>query len=205
MATNLCEKLITACIAADCANPLYAGVDSMGLIANYSDIASVTYDQSNPSIVTGITMKTDTVGSDSVARCWYTIQQLGNKPFDGSQTEFAEGTYANRVTHQIQFAIVDNGPEITENVVDRLLNGKFCVILKNDYVHSNGDNKYSIYGLSKGLKCTGLTRELWGDNESAWIVTLTEENAAKTGLFVFTTSEQATDTMIEGLKCSCGD
>jgi hypothetical protein len=205
MATNLCEKLISACISADCANPLYAGVDSMGLIANYSDIASVTYDQTNPSIVSGITMKTDTVGSDQVARCWYTIQQLGNKPFEGSQTEFAEGTYANRVTHTIQFAIVDNGPEITENVVDRLLNGKFCVILKNDYVHADGKNKYSVYGLSKGLKCTGLTRELWGDNESAWIVTLTEENAAKTGLFVYATSEQATDSMIEGLKCSCGD
>ena len=203
MATNLCEKLITACISADCANPLYAGVDSMGLIANYSDIASVTYDQDNPSIVSGITMKTDTVGSDQVARCWYTIQQLGNKPFEGSQTEFAEGTYANRVTHTIQFAIVDNGPEITENVVDRLLNGKFVVMLKNDYVHTDGKNKYSVYGLSKGLKCTGLTREIWGDNESAWIVTLTEENAAKTGLFFYQTSEQATDAAVEALKCDC--
>lgn len=199
MATNLCEKIIEACISADCANPLYAGVDSMGLIANYSDIASVTYDQNNPSIVSGITMKEES----GTAKCWYTIQQLGNRPFEGSQTEFAEGTYANRVTHTIQFAILDNGPEITENVVDRLLNGKFVVMLRNDYVHADGKNKYSVYGLNKGLKCTGLTREIWGDNESAWIVTLQELNAAKTGLFFFTTDEQTTDTAVEALKCSC--
>lgn len=203
MATNLCEKIIQACIAADCANPLYAGVDSLAYIANYSDIASVTYDQTNPSIVTGITMKTDTVGSSDVPRCFYTVQQLGNKPFEGSQTEFAEGVYGNRVTHTIQLAVTDNGPEITEKVIDRLLNGKFVVILKNDYVHTNGDNKYSVYGLSKGLKCTGMTRELYGDNESAWVVTLTEENAAKTGLFFYTTSEQATDSAIAALACDC--
>lgn len=200
---NLCEKIIEACISADCANPIYSGVDSIGLIANYSDIASVSYDQTNPSIVSGITMKTDTVGSDTTSRCWYTVQQLGNRPFEGSQTEFVEGTYANRVTNTITFAVLDNGPEITENVIDRLLNGKFVVILKNDYVHSDAKNKYSVYGLSKGLKCTGLTRELYGDNESAWIVTLTEEGSPKSGLFFFTTDEQTTDAAFESMKCSC--
>ena len=200
---NLCEKLISNCIAADCANPMFAGVNAEALIANYSDIASVTYDQTNPSIVTGITMKAGTGSDDS--KCFYSVQQLGNKPFEGSQTEFAEGTYGNRVTHTIQLAVVDNGPAISENVIDKLLNGKFVVILENDYVHSNGDNKYQIYGLSKGLKCTGLTREIWGDSESAWVVTLTEENAPKSGLFFYTSTESATDTAIAALKCTCTD
>lgn len=201
--SNLCEKLISNCIAADCANPLYAGVDSMAYIANYSDIASVTYDEQNPSIITAITMKTDTIGSDAVARCFYTVQQLGNKPYEGSQTELVEGTYGNRFNHTVQLAVVDNGPAVTEQIIDRLANGKFVVIFKNDYVHSSGDNKYQVYGIAKGLKCTAVTREFYGDNESAYVVTLVEENAPKSGLFLYSTSESATDTMVENLVCDC--
>lgn len=203
MATNLCETIISACIGADCKNPIFSGVEQVGYIANFADVATFHPSDTNGSIIDSITMKTDTVGSDEVARCWYKIQQLGNRPFEGSQTEFVEGTYMNRVTNTIQFAVLDNGPEVTENVIDKLLNGKFVVILENDFVHTNGDNKYSIYGSKKGLKCTGLTRELYGDNESAWIVTLVEENAAKSGMFVYDTDEQTTDAMIESLVCNC--
>lgn len=202
--SNLCEKLLNSCISADCANPLFAGVDAEALIANFNDIASVTYDNTNASIINGITMKTDTSGDQQTSRCFYSVQQLGNQPYSGSLTEFVEGTYGNRVNHTIQLAVVDNGPEITENIIDKLLNGKFVVILKNDYKHTNGDNKYSVYGISKGLKCTGLTRELYGDNESAWIVTLQEQNAPKSGLFFYTESETATDTAVTALKCTCG-
>lgn len=201
--SNLCEKLLNSCIAADCANPLFAGVDAEALIANFNDIATVTYSNTNASIINGITMKTDTNGDNQTSRCFYSVQQLGNQPYSGSLTEFVEGTYGNRVNHTIQLAVVDNGPEITENIIDKLLNGKFVVILKNDYKHTNGDNKYSVYGISKGLKCTGLTRELYGDNESAWIVTLQEQNAPKSGLFFYTESETATDTAVTGLKCNC--
>lgn len=196
---NLCETIISSCIAANCDKPLFAGVEQVGYIANFSDIAGFDTDTQNGSIVKSITMKE----VNGTAKCWYKIQQLGNRPYDGSQTEYVEGTYMNRVNHTIQFAVLDNGPEISENVIDNLLNGKFAVILQNDYVHSNGDNKYSVYGLNKGLKCTGLTRELWGDNESAWIVTLVEENSPKSGMFIFDTDEQTTDAMIEGLACSC--
>lgn len=202
--SNLCEKLLNSCISADCNNPLFAGVDAEALIANFSDIDTVTYDTQNPSIISGITMKTvGGTGTDPVSACFYSVQQLGNQPYSGSQTEFVEGTYGNRVNHTIQLAVVDNGPEITENIIDKLLNGKFVVILKNDYKHSNGDNKYSVYGINKGLKCTGLTRELYGDNESAWVVTLQEQNAPKSGLFFFASTETATDTAVENLKCTC--
>lgn len=210
--SNLCEKTLKSCIAADCTNPLFAGVDSEALIANYSDIASYTYDQTNPSIINGITMVEDTTTVDdgeggtttvTTPRHFYCVQQLGNQPFAGSQTEFSEGTYGNRVNHTIQLAVVDNGPEITENIIDNLLNGKFVVILKNDYVHTNGDNEYQVFGSHKGLKCTGLTRELYGDNESAYIVTLQEQNAPKSGMFFYTTDQTTTAAAIEVLKDTC--
>lgn len=210
---NLCEKTLTACIAAECENPLFAGVDSEALIFNFNQIASVTYSQTNGNIASGITMKTyETTSEDptthepvtvDVAYCGYTCQQLGNKPFDGSQTEMVEGTYGNKFTNTIQLAVTDNGPDVAHDIIDNFANGKFAVILKNDYVHSNGDNKYQMYGFKKGLKCTAITREVWGDNESAWIVTLTEENAPQSAVFFYSTDESTTDTAYNALKCTC--
>ena len=201
--SGLCSTLLEKCIASDCANPLYAGVAPEALIANFDDVASVTYDQTNASIVNGITMKTETVNDETVSKCFYSVQQLGNEPFAESNTPMVEGTYGNRVQHEIHLAVVDNGPEITEGVIDRLLNGRFVVILTNDYRHANGDNKYQIYGLNKGLKCTAMERQFYGDNESAYLITLTEAGAAKSGLFFYSTDATTTDTAYEALKCTC--
>lgn len=201
--SNLCEKLLNQCIAADCNNPLFAGVDSEALILNYSQIDSVSYDQSNGNIITGITMKTYTDGNDTVPYCGYTCQQLGNTPFSGTQVEMTEGTYGNRFTNTVVLAVTDNGPDVCKNIIDNFANGKFVVIMKNDYRHTNGDNKYQVYGVKKGLKASAISRELYGDNESAYIVTLTEENAPMSGMFFYVTSESATDTAYEALKCDC--
>lgn len=198
--SSLCEKLLSGCISADCENPMYAGVGALGLLMNYSDVAHISYDETNGNIINGFTMKT--TGENQTA-CAYTVQQLGNQPFSGSNTALVEGTYGNRFTNTIQLAIVDNGPEISHNVIDSLANGKFIAILQNDYTHTNGDNKYQVYGAAKGLKCTAITREFYGENEGAYVVTLTEENAPKSGVFFYTTDEETTDTAFEALKCTC--
>lgn len=198
--SSLCEKLLSGCISADCENPLYAGVGALGLLMNYSDVANITYDENNGNIINGFTMKT--TGENQTA-CAYTVQQLGNQPFSGSNTALVAGTYGNRFTNTIQLAIVDNGPEISHDVIDNLANGKFIAILVNDYKHTNGDNKYQVYGAAKGLKCTAITREFYGDNEGAYVVTLTEENAPKSGVFFYSTDEETTDTAFEALKCTC--
>ena len=198
--SNLCEKIISACIAADCDNPLYAGVKSTAYIFNKSQIASVT---KSGNTISGITMGNDGAAQNPVTYCAYTVQQLGNKPFDGSQTEMVEGTYGNRFNHTVQLAIVDNGPDICKNIVDSLANGSFCVILENEYVHTNGDNKYQCYGFDKGLKASSITREVWGDNESAYIVTLVEEGAPTSGKFFYVTDESTTDAAVKALLCVC--
>lgn len=196
---NLCDKLLAGCITAECENPLYAGVDSLGLLMNYSDVAHISYNETNGNIIDGITMVTD---GDETA-CAYTVQQLGNQPFSGSNTALVAGTYGNRFTNTIQLAIVDNGPEISHDIIDKLANGRFIAILQNDYKHDNGDNKYQVYGAAKGLRCTAITREFYGDNDGAYVVTLTEENAPKSGVFFYTTDEETTDTAINALKCTC--
>lgn len=200
----LCEKLINQCISPDCNNPIYAGVAAEGLILNYSQIDTVTYDTQNPNIVTGITMKTyQGSGTDPVPYCAYTCQQLGNTPFTGTQVELTSGTYGNRYTNTVVIAVNDNGPDVCANIIDSLANGKFVVILQNDFKHTNGDNKYQIYGLKKGLKASAISREVYGDNESAYVVTLTEEGTPMSGIFFYSTSEAQTDTAIANLKCEC--
>lgn len=210
MAT-LCEKTIDRCIKADCENPLFSGVNAEALIFNKKHIDTVTWNGTNGNIATGITMKVKTAGDNPVLYCAYPVEQLGKRPYEGSQTEMVEGTYGNKFTHTIVLAIPDNGPDIAHDIVDGLANGTFCLILQNDYVHETsatagttaGDNKYQMYGFKKGLKATAITREVWGDNDSAWIVTLTEENAPQSANFFFATDESTTDAAIEALKCTC--
>lgn len=197
--SNLCNNSIATCISADCENPIYSGMAPEALIANYDDIASITYDASNGSIINGITMATD--GDES--KCFYTVLQLGQNPFEGSQTEMVEGTYGNKFNQTVVIAIPDNGPEVTNNIVDKLATGRFTMILENDYRHTNGDNRYSVVGAKKGLKATSITREAYGDNEGAWIATLVEENTPKSGLFFYANTDASTAAAVEALKCNC--
>lgn len=198
---NLCDTIITNCIKADCNNQMFSGVNPEALIANFKQVQKFTYSDTNGNICTGITMDTDANTHETF--CWFTVEQLGKEPFSGSQTELVEGTYGNKFTNTISLAVPDNGPEVCHDIVDQLANGKFVVMIQNDYVHSNGDNKYQIFGSKKGLRCTAMTREFYGDNNSYYIVTLTEENAPNSGVFFYVTDETTTDSAVAALKCTC--
>ena len=198
--SQLCQNLIQGCIAADCNDPIYTGMSPIGYIANYDDIASMTWGDSNT--VSGITMKTDTVGADQVPRCFYTVQQLGNEPFTGTQTEMAEGTYGNKFNKTVVIAVPDNSPAAGA-LVDGFANGKFVFIGQNDYKKSDGSAKYELYGAKKGLKASSIVREAYGDNEGQWIVTLVETNSPISSAFFYVTNESTTDTAIEALVCDC--
>ena len=201
--SELCKTFIDSCIAADCSNMMYAGVAPEALLFNFDQISSAPV---TDNVISAITMKTHTVGSTETPYCAYTVQQLGNRPYDGSQTELVEGNYGNKFNHTVVLAVPDNGPSISHNIIDALANGRFMAILQNDYVHTGsnaGDNKYQVYGASKGLRASSIVRQVWGDDESFWIVTLVEENAPVSGIFFYDTDETTTDAAIEALKCDC--
>lgn len=211
--SELCSTYIDRCIAASCTNPMYAGVAPEALIFNYDQISSMPIVNN---VISAITMKTykvcvedpqthQQVATD-VSYTGYCCQQLGNRPYEGSQTEMVEGTYGNKFNHTVVLAVPDNGPEISHNIIDNFANGRFVVILQNDYVHTGtnaGDNKYQVYGASKGLRASSIVREVWGDNESFWIVTLVEENAPVSGVFFFNTDESTTVSALDLLKDTC--
>lgn len=172
----LCDFLISADIQGyDCENPMVKGAKSNGLIINKADINmdGVTYDPSNPFLVTAIPLATGKTAFD--------IVQGGKTPYTGTQQEMQEGTYQNTITNTIQFVILNQGTTTAEQVY-ALMNGEFVVVLQNN----NGT--YQVYGLEAGLRASAMVRELYNDDTlSGWLVTMTEEGAAKGNLFISST------------------
>ena len=198
--SQLCQNLIQGCIAADCQDPIYSGMNATGYVANFDDVAAMTWSDKNT--VSGITMKTDTVNNETVSRCFYSVQQLGNDPFTGTGSEMTTGTYGNKFNKTVVLAVPDNSPAAGA-LVDSFANGKFIFIGQNDYKKSDGSAKYEIYGAKKGLKASSIQREAYGDNEGMWIVTLVETNSPVSSAFFYATSESATDTALSALICEC--
>lgn len=194
---NLCEKLLDACIAADCTNPIFTGVDSLAYIFNKSEIESLTYDQTNPNLVTAITMKEN----NGVAYTGYKVQQLGKTPYTGTTTTLVEGNVSNKYNTEVHFVVPDNSPTASK-ILDNLANGKFVMVIKNDYEGSDGKGTFQIFGGKKGLTATAIDGDKYSeDTDGGWAVTLTEENTPVSALFLEhkTGTDVDTETYLEGL------
>lgn len=185
---NLCEKLLAGCIAADCDNPVFAGMEPKAWIFNKSEIASFTYDATspkpNPNLITDITMKTHEVQGQDVAYTGYTISQLGKQPFNGTNTSLTEGNVSNKFTETFSFVVPDNSPAAAM-LLDNIANGKFVVVAQNQYDGSDHKGAFQVYGAKKGLTATAMERDAYReDNDGGWAVTLTSENAPNSALFL---------------------
>ena len=186
---NLCEKLISACIAADCDNAPFTGMGSKAFIANKSEIASLTYSQTNPNLVTEIEMKEISAGVDAVL---YTITQLGKTPFTGSQTEMVEGNTSNKFTETFAFTCPDNSPT-SAMLLDNIANGRFVVFAPNEYTGSDNAGGWQVYGAKKGLTASAMTRDPYSDDtDGQWAVTLVSENVPNSAIFIQHMSSDST-------------
>lgn len=195
---NLCEKLIAACVGADCDNPIFEGMGSKAYIFNKSEIDSFTYDGTLPNLITAITMKTD---SNDTAYTGYTITQLGKTPFTGTGTEMTEGNSGNKFTETFAFVVPDNSPTAAA-LLDNIANGKFVLIGQNEYDGSDHKGTWQVYGAKKGLTAATMTRTAYDDaNDSAWVITLTAVNTPNSALFIEHTTGSAvdTETYLDGL------
>lgn len=185
---NLCERLIDQCISASCENPIFSGISPIGFIFNKSEIASFTYDQTNPNLITAITMKTHEEsdgqgGTDDVAYVGYLIQQLGKQPFANSTTSMVENNIQNKFTENVSFIVADHSPAAA-NLLDNIASGRFVVVLNNDYTGQDGKGGFQVFGAKKGLVASSMERDPYGDNDGAWSVVLTHENAPNSALFI---------------------
>lgn len=193
---NKCEKLIAGCIAADCVNPVFTGMDSLAYIFNKKDITFGDPTTADPNVFTSITMRTYTPegGTDPVTTVGYTIDQLGKQPYTGTNTAMVEGNVSNKFTETLNFVVPDNSPAAAM-LLDNIANGKFVVIVKNEYKGSDGRAEFQVYGGKKGLVATAMEREAYSeDTDGGWAVTLTAENTPNSAMFIEHKTGNTVDT-----------
>ena len=98
------------------------------------------------------------------------------------------------------FVILDSGPDVTGDIIDKLANGKFVIVLENVFGGTDSKNKFEVYGFEQGLKMTAGSRDLYSDDtDGGWSVTLQEAGAPTSGIFLFNESETATRTLLSTL------
>lgn len=194
MAKNFCETLLEGCITASCTDPIFQGVKATAYIFNKSEIESFTYDQTNPNLITAITMKTREVEGTDVAYTGYKVSQFGKTPFTGTTTTMVEGAIVNKFNGEVHFTVFDNSPTAAK-LIDQLKDGRFVMVLGNEYEGMDGKGGWQVFGAKRGMTASEITGEKYNDDtEGGWAVTLTEEGTPSSALFIEHTTTNTVDT-----------
>ena len=190
-----CDSLISMDIQANCDNPIVRGLEPDAVIMNRSDIdfSATTFDAEAKNIVKQLVLKAGKKG--------FACVQMGNTPFNGAASNLEVGTYRNTWTHEIPIAVLDNGPEVCEKIIDGLANGTFVLVVKNKHKGANGKAEYQIYGYYQGLTCSAGANEKYSEEtDGGWLMTLQEQRSPKSGLFYFNEDSSTTETQFNALK-----
>ncbi len=122
-------------------------------------------------------------------------------PFNGTLIEAVVGTYKTKWNKTVAFVVLNSGPDVSHDIIDKLANGKFVIVLENVFAGADSKNKFEVYGFEQGLKLTAGSRDLYSDDtDGGWAVTLQEQNAPSSGLFLFSESETATRALLAALE-----
>lgn len=180
MATKVqaCDFLLQADLVAPCDGLSSAGLKNTGYIANYDDVDwdNIVRDESNPNIVKQFALKS--------GKHAYKVYVPGKTPFTGTNKALATGTYRNKFTKQVMLVVLSNGAGVSHNIIDQLANGRFVVILENDFQGATKDNTFEFYGLELGCAATEMSDDKYSeDTDGGWSVTLEETNAPTSGIF----------------------
>lgn len=195
----VCDYMIKQGISPSCDDPIVQGVEQRGIIINRDDIdfSATTFNSTRKNVIETIALKS--------AKKAYEVVVLGSTPFTGTNTALAAGTYRNTFTNTVSLVILDNGPDVCENVIDGLANGEFVVILENKFKglqkeENPGDPAFQVYGWYQGLRASEMTNEKYSeDTDGGWAVSLQETRVPKSGVFLFKTDYETTAAAVESL------
>lgn len=187
---DTCDFALAQDIALDCENPQLQGLKNNAWLINYDDIDWDTLEKTD-NVVSTLALSQNRA---------YTVFVPGKTPFTGTQAALTTGTYRNKFSKTASIVILDSGPDVSKNVIDQLANGKFVFIFENKYKGADDKNTFEIYGLEQGLTASEMTNEKYSeDTDGGWAVTLIEENAPSSGIFLFNTDVATTRAAIESL------
>ena len=195
----VCDNFIKQGISPSCDDPLVQGVEQRGVIINRDDIdfSAAVFNTTRKNVIETIALK---AGKNA-----YEVVVMGSTPFTGTNTALATGTYRNTFTNTVSIVILDNGPDVCENVIDGLANGEFVVILENKFKglqkeENPGDPAFQVYGWYQGLRASEMTNDKYSeDTDGGWAVSLQETRAPKSGVFLFKTDYETTAAAVESL------
>lgn len=176
----------------DCSSPLKAKVNERLLIGNLDDIESITYDVTNPTLITAISMK--------VSKTMFAFQGVRSsvKP----QTDLVASEVSVGFSHQVDYSVFEVDAAQKENLQALASKSSFA-IYQNPKDTSLGDAVFEVLGVNSGLEMSALTRTpADGTNGGAYVVQLkTPEGAAETSLpnSFFDTDLATTEAAIEAL------
>ncbi len=189
-----CDFKLVDDIVADCNSMSVKGLGSNGYIINFDDVdkESSTFDKTNPNLLTSLILL--------AAKKAYRMYVPGKTPYTGTNKALTAGTYVNTWTKQISLVVLDEGPDVCHNIIDKLSNGRFIVILENKTAGSGGKATYEVYGYEAGLTASAGTNEKYSEETNGgYAVTLEETGANKSGIFLFAESLSATRQMLDSL------
>lgn len=167
MASSLCDTLLTSDILMDCTNATLEA-QNKAWVLNYDDIEN-----------NSINLEMGEVSSIDLhdGKRGYKLEQLGKKPFGGSNSALVVGTYVSTFTHQVKLYIPYT--PVNNKTVRELMNARLVVVVKEDV----GTTK-RVYGIENGLHCTECTRtEHDDDTQGGWVMTLEETKSLYPSLY----------------------
>lgn len=192
--TKICDQSIMNNIVDSCDNPMFSGIEQVAVIINKGDIQKVVTDGQNHRIVTDIIMGQDGSGNQKYA---FSVINARNNPYQGTSTSVVVGDYKNTFTRTVSLFVPMDGAKVSKEILDPMANGKFVVIMQNQFVNDEGDNEYQIYGIDKGLKVSEMTQTKY-ENNDYWLITFTEEEVPNSGRWL-KHEEYTDDTMNIGV------
>lgn len=176
-----CESGIAKVIASTCGNAGIGGIEVKTWVLNRTDISAITYDNTNPSKVTAITMK-------STKRAW-TLTGFKKNLIAGDDLVVSDNM-PNKYSHYFNFKQFETLCADIENIVAM---NDVVVIYESKDKTSTGDGVFRILGLVNGLYQSTSTMRTNTDNGTRNIeLTSMEGEAEEYPYYTFLATNYAT-------------
>jgi len=173
----------------NCVTPLKAGTRPRLLLANYSDVVSVTTSTSTPNLITAITFASNTV---------FHVFNGYKQDVKPTQEVIAPANGANQLKHNLGFVVYDIS-QIQKNNLQRLIKSEGLIAICEN--KGKDANSFEVYGLGSGLQIVpGVARDT-NANGGGYVIqlaTLEGEFEPLLPQTIFTTDYATTLALIEG-------
>lgn len=195
---STCDKFIKKEIERNCEEPFVGGLELIGYVGNRAEIdfANVEFASGKKNVISALPL----IAGAHI----FPVYQSGKKPFAGSTKTLNPSDLGGYTTNRVQFIILDNSPEVSEKIVDPILDGEFFFIQENKAKHLKdtepGNSAFEIKGFYQGLTLAEGSLDPYSDDANGgWSIALAEEKSPTSGLFLFAGTLAATKTLINTL------